>query len=146
MFTIIRLGKIKEASMQLAEQHYLNLLSKNQITTEVRTLKGSDDVKADTALFSAKFASEKYVFVLTERGKQYTSEQLSTVLKPALEFGENIHFLIAGPFGWAHDQLPSHFIPLSLSSLTLPHELAYVVLLEQLYRATKIFKNQKYHY
>ncbi len=53
---------------------------------------------------------------------------------------------MGGPFGWQYDLLPRNFKLLSLSPLIFPHELASVVILEQIYRANKIMKGQEYHY
>lgn len=146
MFILTRIGKIKEPSISLAERHYLEILQKSGVSIEIRVLKGEDDTKKDTALMCEKFKDEKYVFVLTETGKEHDSLSFSKLLTPTLEFGQTTHFLIAGPFGWDRSQFPTHFQQLSVSRLTFPHELAYIILLEQLYRGYKIFKGQKYHY
>jgi 23S rRNA (pseudouridine1915-N3)-methyltransferase len=56
-----------------------------------------------------------------------------------------ISFVIGGPLGLADEILEQAHLKLALSEMTLPHELAKVVLLEQLYRAFTILKGEKYH-
>lgn len=143
---IVRFGKVKSHFLQKTEEHYLHLLAKTKILLEIRTLKGKDDKVADTNLILEKYHHEKQVFILAEGGKGYSSEQFSQLMSPAFNNHDPCYFIMGGPFGWHYEALPKHFKLLSLSPLTFPHELAYTVLLEQLFRAFKIAKGQEYHY
>lgn len=83
---------------------------------------------------------------LTRNGQQWSSEQLSEYLSHvALHGGTGTAFLIGGAFGLAEEVLRTATHRLSLSSLTLPHELARLVLTEQLYRAGTIARGEPYH-
>lgn len=143
---IVRFGKVKSSFLQKTEEHYLHLLAKTKIPLEIRTLKGKDDQVADTNLIIEKYQQEKNVFILAESGKTYTSEQFSQLIGSAFNTHDPCYLIMGGPFGWHYSSVPQHFKLLSLSPLTFPHELAYTVLLEQLFRAFKIAKGQEYHY
>ena len=82
-----------------------------------------------------------------EQGKRLSSEALAGRL---LSFGvsgqSNLTVLIGGPLGLAPELLDRADEAWSFGEITLPHALARIVLLEQLYRATKIERNEKYHW
>jgi 23S rRNA (pseudouridine1915-N3)-methyltransferase len=84
-----------------------------------------------------------HVTLLTAAGKQYDSVQFADVLEDRRRSGMDWCFVIGGPFGLQLERPDSR---LSLGPMTLPHQLARVVLLEQLYRAHKIIAREPYHY
>ena len=83
--------------------------------------------------------------LLDERGKTYTSVQFSQQIQYWQQAGQDISFVIAGTDGVnpPHRQQASSL--LALSPMTMPHELARLILLEQLYRAWSISANHPYH-
>ncbi|MGI8650171.1 MAG: 23S rRNA (pseudouridine(1915)-N(3))-methyltransferase RlmH [Rubrobacter sp.] len=83
-----------------------------------------------------------------ERGRQYPSEELaSRQLVPLGASGKShITFVLGGALGLAPEILGHADEAWSFGTLTLPHALARVVLLEQLYRAVKIHRGEKYHW
>lgn len=85
------------------------------------------------------------VVALDERGKSYRSEDWARWLGRVLEEREALVFLIGGAYGLADKVLRRADRRLSLSSFTLGHELALLVLLEQLYRAFTILSGEPYH-
>lgn len=91
---------------------------------------------------------EAYVISLDrEKGKQHPSEILTQVLEDlGLSGRSHIAFVIGGPLGLSPEVLRRSDEIWSFGSITLPHALARVVLLEQLYRAMKIHRNEKYHW
>lgn len=143
---LVRFGKVRSSFLQKTEEHYLHLLAKTKIPFEVRTMKGKDNKITDTALIVEKYQNESHVFILAENGAKLDSAQFSQLIAPTFDSHTPYYLIMGGPFGWHYEGLPKHFKLLSLSSLTFPHELAYVVLLEQLFRAFKIAKGQEYHY
>jgi len=87
-----------------------------------------------------------YVVVLDLGGSQRTSEQFSEDLAALMVRGRSdVTFVIGGSAGIAPEVLARADVVLSLSKMTLPHQLARVVLLEQIYRAFKIMRNEPYH-
>jgi 23S rRNA (pseudouridine1915-N3)-methyltransferase len=82
---------------------------------------------------------------LDERGRTLTTQELATNLESWLGGGEDLAFLIGGPDGLAPELKRSAALIMRLSSFTLPHGLARVVLSEQLYRALSILDHHPYH-
>ena len=85
------------------------------------------------------------VIALTVTGKAYTSEGLAARIGALRDQGRNVSFLIGGSLGLSKEAVDRADEELSLSKLTLPHRLARLVLLEQLYRSWKILNHETYH-
>jgi 23S rRNA (pseudouridine1915-N3)-methyltransferase len=82
---------------------------------------------------------------LDERGKDWTTQQLAEHLGRWRDSGENLAFAIGGPDGLDEGFKRDARLQLRMSSMTLPHALARVVLVEQLYRAWSILVRHPYH-
>ena len=95
-----------------------------------------------------RLPKEAYVISLDrEKGKQHPSERLALKLEDLGASGRShVAFVIGGPLGLSPDVLQRSNALWSFGNITLPHSLARVVLLEQLYRAAKIYRNEKYHW
>lgn len=86
------------------------------------------------------------IVALHETGKQWTSQQLADYLAElALRSSPGAAFVIGGAYGLSDELLGRARHQLSLSAFTLPHELARLVLAEQLYRAATINRGEPYH-
>jgi len=83
--------------------------------------------------------------ILDEHGRDLTSVALASWLGDRLEGGRDLAFVIGGPDGLAPALKTGASMQLRLSSLTLPHGMARVLLAEQLYRAVSILQNHPYH-
>ncbi len=85
--------------------------------------------------------------ILDELGKNYTTHAFAAKLRKNLDEGQNIVFVVGGSFGLDRELLlPYVADTLALSEFTLPHSLALLVLLEQIYRVHEIWKGSKYHH
>jgi 23S rRNA (pseudouridine1915-N3)-methyltransferase len=84
-----------------------------------------------------------HVTLLSTGGKQYDSKAFAGLLEERRMSGQDWCFVVGGPFGLQFESPDSR---LSFGAMTLPHQLARVVLLEQLYRAHKIIAREPYHY
>jgi len=89
--------------------------------------------------------AREYVVVLDERGRELTTRELATWLEQRRKDGRDLAFVIGGPDGLSLKVQARADWTLSLSRLTLPHALARVLLLEQLYRAHTVLANHPYH-
>jgi 23S rRNA (pseudouridine1915-N3)-methyltransferase len=85
------------------------------------------------------------MIALDERGKDWTSAQLAQSLGQWRDAAESVSFIIGGPDGLAADIKRDARVLLRLSSMTLPHALARVLLAEQLYRAWSLLAGHPYH-
>ena len=86
-----------------------------------------------------------HVVYLEERGKELSSETFATWISKMSERGEAITFVLGGALG-IHPAITKNAERLSLSPLTFPHEMARMILCEQIYRAACIMSGKSYHY
>ena len=87
-----------------------------------------------------------YLVLLDSRGKQFTSEQFAGWLGKQRDDGRQVILFAIGPAdGWSEEARKRADLLLSLGSMTLPHELARIVLCEQIYRAFTILSGHPYH-
>jgi 23S rRNA (pseudouridine1915-N3)-methyltransferase len=148
---IIAIGKIKNEYFSGAIGEYLTRLKPYaavkilELSPEPFTESNRDKAKKAEGerILSAleKYAGEA-VLLLHERGREIDSVKLSEKL--AATNGKTV-FVIAGALGF-DEQVLTKYNQLSLSKMTFPHELARLILLEQIYRATTIIKGKTYHY
>ena len=86
------------------------------------------------------------IIALTRAGRPWTSTRLARHLQEAADTGRAaVAFLIGGAYGLGSEVLARASRQLSLSSLTFPHDMARLALVEQLYRAGTILRNEPYH-
>lgn len=116
--------------------HYRRLLSR-YVRLEVRESRDAEAV-------ARQVPGGAYVSLLASDGRACDSVAFSRFLEERRMSGADLVFVIGGPFG--PPALPRVDHRLSLGPMTLPHQLARVVLLEQLYRAHKILAGEPYHY
>ena len=108
---------------------------------------GGEDVRsAEEERIVARLPSGSEVLALTRSGEPMTSADLARRLgEGALHGSPGATFVVGGAFGLGEGILERAAHRISLSSLTFPHELARLVLAEQLYRAGTILRNEPYH-
>jgi 23S rRNA (pseudouridine1915-N3)-methyltransferase len=95
--------------------------------------------------FRQKLPSRHILVALSRQGDAWTSRDLAGHLERWLEQGKGLAFAIGGSSGLAPNFSAEAALRWSLGPLTLPHELARVVVYEQLYRAFTIVRGEKYH-
>lgn len=116
-------------------QHYQKLLARHARVELV-------EVREDEQV-AKRIPERAFVSLLDAEGEQYDSVSFSRFLEERRQGGRDVCFVVGGPFGL---DLGSVDHRLSLGRLTLPHQLARVVLLEQIYRGHKILAREPYHY
>ncbi|MFA6253355.1 MAG: 23S rRNA (pseudouridine(1915)-N(3))-methyltransferase RlmH [Patescibacteria group bacterium] len=149
--TIIAVGKIKEKFWQESIQEYSKRLKPYvvldfvEIKAEAFSVKNKkqSQIKENKHLINIleKYES-KNIYLLAEDGKELNSLGFSKFIESKLD----LVFVIGGALGWAEEIRKKYPQAISLSQLTMPHEMARVVLLEQIYRATTIINDKDYHY
>lgn len=149
--TILAVGKIKEKYCQLGASEYLKRLKPyakikiEELKNESFSSSNAEKAKQLEATRIQTYLSKQtnaLVFLLAENGEKVDSYVFAEILKKTKQ---KVIFVIGGALGWPKDIL-DNYPRLSLSPLTFPHELARVILLEQLYRAVTIINNKTYHY
>lgn len=150
---IVAVGKVREPNMKaLADEyagrleHYTNLES-----FEVKEGRGNPvEVMSEEADSMRSHISDlgagALSVALDEGGKSWTSRELAQWLNDQMLYGTRyISFVIGGAHGIERELRRDCQFSLSLSKMTLPHEMARVVLYEQLYRAMTIIRGEPYH-
>lgn len=102
--------------------------------------------KEEAALVLRKAGSGFELILLDESGKEFTSVQFADWLGRKLNTSKNLCFVMGSAYGFDDSLKKKATQLISLSKMTLPHQLAKVVFIEQLYRAFTILKNEKYHH
>lgn len=93
----------------------------------------------------SRIRGSELVILLDERGREFSSRELSGTLNGWLNAGQDLAFVIGGADGVADDVKRRADLTWSLSKLTLPHGLARVLFIEQLYRAWSLLAGHPYH-
>jgi 23S rRNA (pseudouridine1915-N3)-methyltransferase len=142
------IGKTKEPAIDALTNEYLKRISRFADITGLA-------VKDEAAILSLANGDrsqsrqnnkERHKLVLLDsRGKQLSSEELAAFLEREQVNAIPLLFAIGGSDGFSDETRQRAGFTLSLGKMTLPHELARVVLVEQLYRAFTILKNHPYH-
>jgi 23S rRNA (pseudouridine1915-N3)-methyltransferase len=136
------IGKTKDPAIQSLTDEYLKRTSR-YAEVEGHSLK---DERSIVALAGGDRGRERHKLVLLDaRGKQLSSEELAKFIQAEQVNGIPLLFAVGGSDGFTDDARRQASIVLSLGKMTLPHELARVVLLEQIYRAFTILTNHPYH-
>lgn len=103
--------------------------------------------KQEAEAVMAALVPADILIALVELGRQMTSINLARMIEQnALDSTRNLIFLIGGAYGLDDAVLKRSNYTWSLSKLTLPHQLARLLLAEQVYRACTIIRNEKYHH
>ena len=137
-YKIIAIGKIKRKWIQTGIEMYLSRLP----GLKILEIKDNTQTKEESIIKEIIRKNETLV-TLNENGHSFTSMQLSEKLLSS--HNQNITFVIGGATGLSPSLNNSASWQLSLSPLTFPHEIARLLLVEQLYRAQTITQGSPYH-
>mgnify|MGYP000620838612 CR=1 FL=1 len=152
-FTIINIANKMPAWVVEASHDYLKRINNNTYSCNIIELK-QNTLSNKSVLENLEIEAKKilnlikkthFVIVLDEKGKNLSSLQFAKKLDDIfLEYSEII-FIIGSAHGLANEIKSRANLILQLSSLTYPHTLARVVIIEQIYRAITILDNHPYH-
>lgn len=145
--TVIAVGKLKERFWKDACAEYLKRLGA-YVKIDVREVADSS-AQREAPLIANALAGlppDTHVVLLDIAGAPTSSEQLAELLdRTALRGVSNVAFIIGGSDGVLESVKKAADERMSFGPITLPHNLARVVLLEQIYRACKISRSEPYH-
>ncbi|MDP9386008.1 MAG: 23S rRNA (pseudouridine(1915)-N(3))-methyltransferase RlmH [Actinomycetota bacterium] len=133
---VLSVGRLKPPFADDVE-HYRRLLSRQARLELV-------EVREDEAV-ARRIPERAHVVALDDRGRAHDSEGFARWMEGRRQSGLDLCFVLGGPFGHGPGgaRADEH---LSLGPMTLPHQLARVVLLEQIFRAHKILAGEPYHH
>lgn len=155
--TVIALGKLKERSMRELCAEYEKRLSAfcrlqivelvpERLSERPSANEIARALDTEAAHIAAKIPTNAYVFAMCIEGKQMPSEAFSQKLSSlAVNGTSNVVFLLGSSFGLQEALKKRADFRFSMSEMTFPHQLARVMLLEQIYRAFQIESGGKYH-
>ena len=142
--TIITVGHKMPDWVNTATQDYMKRMPAD-CSIEIKEIKPDLSPAKEAVKMSSAIPKGSRVIALDERGKDQTTQQLSTQLANWRQEGVDIAFLIGGADGLDTSIKENAQALWRLSSLTLPHAMARVLLVEQLYRAWTILQGHPYH-
>lgn len=154
--SIITIGKLKEKYLKQGIQEYLKRLSsyakveiieladekapENLSESEMEQVKQKEGER-----ILAKISDDTYVIALAINGKQKSSEELAKEIDSLATYGKSkVAFVIGGSLGLSSEVMKRSNAALSFSKMTFPHQLMRLVLVEQIYRAFRIIRNEPY--
>lgn len=153
---IITVGQLKEKYFLLASQEYLKRLSKyckiELVEVKDEPILNKSSPKEDLIVLKkegekvlSKIKDQDFVILLDLDGIQFDSIALSKKIEEHFVHSSELTFVIGGSLGTDIEVKKRANLRWCLSKLTFPHNLARIILLEQIYRVFKILNNETYH-
>ncbi len=151
---IIAVGKLKEKFWREACDEYLKRLKPYALVrvVEIQDVDPSgaggvkDAIKRESAAICSALPEKCVAVLLDIQGKMISSENIAERIEQwSLDGASNVAFIIGGSHGVGEEVLKRADVRWSFGRITMPHNLARVVLVEQVYRAFKIIRNEPYH-
>ena len=156
-FTFLTIGKIKEKWMRQGIEEYLKRLSP---MAKVEILSPDEEKMPENPSPALKekvmekegekllkyLKDEDFLILLDLKGKPVTSEGLADILRKKMVSGtSHFFFMIGGPYGNGENIRKRANLKISISAMTFTHQMARLILAEQVYRAMKIIRHEPYH-
>ncbi|NLY87989.1 MAG: 23S rRNA (pseudouridine(1915)-N(3))-methyltransferase RlmH [Clostridiales bacterium] len=153
---IICIGKLKEKYWQSAIQEYIKRLGpycnikivelkESRLPSNASLLDERKVVETEGDKILEKICENDYTIALEIEGKMFSSLDFAQKIEKVAFEKSTIDFIIGGSLGLSEKVGKRADLCLSFGRITFPHQLARVVLVEQIYRAFKINNNEKYH-
>ena len=155
--TIITVGKLKEKYLKQGIEEYLKRLT---AYAKVEIIELPDEKAPETLSdvemlqikdkegerILSKINPDAHVIALAIEGKMKTSEELADTIDKLGTYGKSkITFVIGGSLGLSQEVMKRADEALSFSKMTFPHQLMRLILVEQIYRAYRIIREEPYH-
>lgn len=156
-FTFLTIGKIKEKWMRQGIDEYLKRLSP---IAKVEILSPDEEKMPENPSPALKekvmekegekllkyLKDEDFLILLDLKGKPVTSEGLADIIRQKMVSGtSHFFFMIGGPYGNGENIRKRANLKISISAMTFTHQMARLILAEQVYRAMKIIRHEPYH-
>ncbi len=143
---IVTIGKLKEKFLIDGVNEYLKRL-KSFAKIEVCEIPECKTIEEEGQKLLSQVLRESFIIVLDVAGEMLTSENFAKKIAALNLHGvSDITFIIGGAFGLSDEVKRAASFRLSFSKMTFTHQMARLILVEQIYRAFKIIRNEPYHY
>ncbi len=147
---LVAVGRIKDEHIQKKIQEYVKRLGKGieLVVCELADGKGAPErmIEDEGKRIINHLPKSGYIVVLDEKGELLTSIDFAQLIKKVINQGRNVIFIIGGAYGLSEEVKKRADKILALSKMTFPHELARLILIEQIYRALNILQKTGYHH
>jgi 23S rRNA (pseudouridine1915-N3)-methyltransferase len=140
-YTILAVGRIRSPFADDLE-HYRRMLS-GRTRVELIELRDEQSAAATSEQVERRIPPRSHRVLLDVEGKAYDSVAFARWLEARRQAGRDVCFVVGGPYGIRLERCDEK---LSFGPMTFPHQLARVMLIEQLYRAHKILAGEPYHH
>jgi 23S rRNA (pseudouridine1915-N3)-methyltransferase len=139
------IGKTKDRNCAALVEDYLERIARFA-KCEVGELKEQANIAAESVKLLSAVEQDDYIVLLDENGREFSSPELAEFIGRQQQVGiKRLAFVIGGFAGVSDDLKQRANLRLSLSRMTLTHELARVILTEQVYRAFTLLAGTPYH-
>jgi len=152
---LLAIGKTDNKALQQLISEYENRLKhyvkfELDIIPDIKNVKNLSEVQQkekEGALILKKLKPTDILILLDENGKQYSSVGFSSYLQKKMNSGiKQLVFVIGGPYGFSGSVYKKAQGKISLSKMTFSHQMVRLFVVEQVYRAFTILKNEPYHH
>ena len=141
---IIAVGHKMPAWVETSANDYIKRMPKD-FPIEVKELKPDISPVKEGLKILESLPKNATIIAMDERGRDLTTMQLTQMMQDWRQEGKDVVFLIGGADGLSQDIKQKSTTLIRLSSMTLPHAMARLILIEQLYRAYTILQGHPYH-
>lgn len=145
---IIAFGKSRNSEFYHALQEFEKRLSKIVNIIELPAIKGDSPeeiLTKEEKILKTYFLDNNFKIILDNQGQEFSSQEFTKKLTNLNTHHKKITFFIGSSFGFAKNIKKQADMLLSLSKMTMPHMMARLILIEQIYRATTIKQGHPYH-
>lgn len=152
---LLAIGKTDDKNLQILISAYEKRL-KHYIKFEIEIIPDIKNVKnlsqkkqkeKEGELILKKVATTDQIILLDEKGKDYSSIEFSKFLQKKMNSGiKQMVLIIGGPYGFSEKVYQKAMGKISLSKMTFSHQMIRLFVVEQIYRAFTILKNEPYHH
>ncbi len=152
---LLAIGKTDDKNLQTLIETYQNRL-KHYINFELevipdiknaKNLSEPEQKEKEGELILKKLIPTDVLILLDEKGKEYRSVDFSKYLQKKMNSGiKQLVFVIGGPYGFSEEVYKKSTGKISLSKMTFSHQMIRLFVVEQIYRAFTILKNEPYHH
>jgi len=148
--TLAAVGKLRPAFREACDDYVLRLgryvdMSEHEVREAARAPTPEKQQALEASALREKLPPGGVVVVLDRTGQAWSSEELAKRMQAWQLAARPLSFVVGGSTGLAADFVAAADARWSLGAITLPHELARVVVAEQLYRAWTILRGEPYH-